>query len=260
MDTSINPITVVGTNTFTASNFTLPSSATAAMVTNNTMTTATTTTTPALVKGTPYRDNTTAGIFSIDISIVIDTTTGWISLSKTRRESQFLDEEGVSHLHGACYMPGTRELVVGRSSGVFSYSPDDRGGATGLEGKKSYIQCLKNYILIAHTNSTTTNTTSAATTTNNNNNSIASYTSTSSLNMMVNTGTMGGDDSISVLSRFSALGNTTSLGSSNHGSVSLQDAMATTNTNTSSVDVIIYDLRNKFIAGSLQLVSRFVII
>lgn len=41
-----------------------------------------------------------------------------------------------------------QEMVVGREDGVYFFSPEDRGGAAGFEGKKQFVGCLWNYILV----------------------------------------------------------------------------------------------------------------
>lgn len=89
-----------------------------------------------------------AGIFAVDVSLRVDAVSDLVSLSSTRKPAQYLDEEGAT---AACvsYMADTRELIVGREPGIFSYSPDDRGGAVGLEGNKTCVQCIRNYVLIA---------------------------------------------------------------------------------------------------------------
>lgn len=38
--------------------------------------------------------------------------------------------------------------MVGREDGVYFFSPEDRGGAAGFEGKKRHVGCLWNYILV----------------------------------------------------------------------------------------------------------------
>lgn len=40
-------------------------------------------------------------------------------------------------------------MVVGREDGVYFFSPEDRGGAAGFEGKKQHVGCLWNYILVS---------------------------------------------------------------------------------------------------------------
>lgn len=46
-------------------------------------------------------------------------------------------------------MAETKELVVGRDDGVFSYSVDDRGGAAGFDGTKQCVVSIGRYILVA---------------------------------------------------------------------------------------------------------------
>jgi len=60
-----------------------------------------------------------------------------------------LDERGVSGGTNVAYNSLTHELVVGRSDGVYFYTPEDRGSAAGFEGDKQGLACLKNYILVA---------------------------------------------------------------------------------------------------------------
>ena len=141
-----------------------------------------------------------AGIFAVDVSLRVDSVSGLVSLSSKRKAAQFLDEDGAL---AACvsYMADTRELIVGREPGIFSYSPEDRGGAVGLEGSKTFVQCIRNYILVASD--------------------------------MVTGGSssiISGDDGTSIMS----------------GSAS---------TASSREIVTIYDLRNKIIVGTTQLVS-----
>jgi len=45
-------------------------------------------------------------------------------------------------------MAETRELVVGRDEGVFSYSSEDRGGAAGFEGSKQCVATVGRHILV----------------------------------------------------------------------------------------------------------------
>ena len=74
--------------------------------------------------------------------IVYDT-----SSSSSRRAPSVLDDAGCS---AGCssYMPETRELVVGRDEGVFSYSSEDRGGAAGFEGSKQCVATVGRHILV----------------------------------------------------------------------------------------------------------------
>lgn len=70
------------------------------------------------------------------------------SLSPSRRAPAVLDERGASRLC-SCYVKDTKELVVGRNEGIFSYSVEDRGGAVGFEGEKQCVSAVGRYILVA---------------------------------------------------------------------------------------------------------------
>ncbi|CAN0109564.1 unnamed protein product, partial [Discosporangium mesarthrocarpum] len=68
--------------------------------------------------------------------------------TRTDAEPLVLDERGCV---GGCssFSQGSQELVVGRTDGVYFYTPEDRGGAAGFEGSKHHVGCLWEYILVA---------------------------------------------------------------------------------------------------------------
>lgn len=85
-------------------------------------------------------------VFDVSLST---TTSGAVIPSSTRRPVHVLDEFGASKLC-ASYIKDLRELVVGRSEGVFSYSVEDRGAAAGFEGIKQCVTSVGRYILVAN--------------------------------------------------------------------------------------------------------------
>ncbi|CAM9660205.1 unnamed protein product [Pylaiella littoralis] len=71
--------------------------------------------------------------------------------TRTDAEPLVLDElgcrEGCSAF-GQSTQARDGEMVVGREDGVYFFSPEDRGGAAGFEGRKKHVGCLWNYILV----------------------------------------------------------------------------------------------------------------
>jgi hypothetical protein len=83
-------------------------------------------------------DIDTAGILVLDTSMIVS---GAVSLPAQRRLPHLLDEKGAAN-NCSSYMSSTKELLVGREEGVFSYSVEDRGGAAGFEGEKQGISAV----------------------------------------------------------------------------------------------------------------------
>lgn len=83
-------------------------------------------------------DPNEAGILVLDTSMV-QTPAGLVA--GPRRPPHLLDERGASP-GCSSLMKDTKELVVGREEGVFSYSIEDRLGAAGFEGEKQCISAV----------------------------------------------------------------------------------------------------------------------
>lgn len=83
------------------------------------------------------------GITVFDVSTTVSSS-GVISLSTSRKPPHILDYRGASKFC-SCYVNDTKELVVGRSEGIFSFSVDDRGSAAGLEGEKQCVSSVGRY-------------------------------------------------------------------------------------------------------------------
>ena len=96
----------------------------------------------------------TAGIICFDCSLSGNNHTNSMSniTPANRRNPVILDDMfGVQSASCATFMKDTMELVVTRPEGVFSFSPDDRGGAAGIEGTKQCVCAIGRYVLVATT-------------------------------------------------------------------------------------------------------------
>lgn len=83
-------------------------------------------------------DPLAAGILVLDTSVVM-TASGPVAAA--RRPPHTLDERG-AEAGCSSYVRDTRELVVGRAEGVFSYSVEDRLAAAGFDGGKQCISAI----------------------------------------------------------------------------------------------------------------------
>lgn len=85
---------------------------------------------------------------SLTSSIQSQKDTQMLQLSNHRRPTTVLDDRGAA-VGCSSYMTDTKELVVGRDEGIFSYSVEDRGGAAGIEGVKQCVSAVGRYVLVA---------------------------------------------------------------------------------------------------------------
>lgn len=90
-------------------------------------------------------DPQSAGICVFDTSMV-SSAAGLVPAQ--RRAPHLLDERGAQP-GCSSFMNDTKELVIGREEGVFSYSVEDRGGAAAFEGEKQCICAVGRYVLVA---------------------------------------------------------------------------------------------------------------
>jgi hypothetical protein len=74
------------------------------------------------------------GVLVYDTTVTMSSITGGMTATN-RKPPHVLDERGAA---SGCssLIRDTKELLIGREEGVFSFSVDDRGGAAGLEGNK----------------------------------------------------------------------------------------------------------------------------
>eukprot|EP00595_Chromulina_sp_UTEXLB2642_P001936 CAMPEP_0196767992 /NCGR_PEP_ID=MMETSP1095-20130614/42212_1 /TAXON_ID=96789 ORGANISM="Chromulina nebulosa, Strain UTEXLB2642" /NCGR_SAMPLE_ID=MMETSP1095 /ASSEMBLY_ACC=CAM_ASM_000446 /LENGTH=305 /DNA_ID=CAMNT_0042136947 /DNA_START=249 /DNA_END=1167 /DNA_ORIENTATION=- len=101
---------------------------------------------PSTPSTTISSDIELGGIMTYDVSIIV-TSTGSVIPSNHRKPVNILDDRGAAKLCST-YVKDTRELVVAREEGVFSYSVEDRGGAAGFEGIKQCVCAVGRYILV----------------------------------------------------------------------------------------------------------------
>lgn len=84
------------------------------------------------------------GILVFDVSTVQNAVTGNVNLLSNRQPQVVLDERGAAKLC-SCYSKETKELVIGRNEGIFSYSVEYRGGASAFEGDKMCVCAVGRY-------------------------------------------------------------------------------------------------------------------
>lgn len=89
--------------------------------------------------------NESVGVAVIDTSVTV-TLAGPV-LSVNRKRIQILDTVGSSPMCSSV-MKTTRELILCRQDGIYSFSADDRGGATSLDGTKNCLHTLGRYVLV----------------------------------------------------------------------------------------------------------------
>lgn len=83
-----------------------------------------------------------AGILVLDTSVSV---AAGGTMSMHRRPPHALDELG-GRPGCSSIMKGTRELLIARGEGVFCYSVEDRGGASGFEGEKQGVSAVGRYV------------------------------------------------------------------------------------------------------------------
>jgi hypothetical protein len=88
------------------------------------------------------------GIIVLDTSVTVTLAGPVLSVN---RKSPFIADSVGADAMCSSYMPVTRELVVCRKDGVYSYTVDDRGGAASLDGQKHCVLAVSRYVLVGST-------------------------------------------------------------------------------------------------------------
>lgn len=86
------------------------------------------------------------GIMVYDVSY---TNSSNVMLKENRRPPNMLDDRGASKFCSSL-LKDTKELIVGRNEGIFSYSIEYRGSAVAFEGEKLCISTVGKYVLVAN--------------------------------------------------------------------------------------------------------------
>lgn len=83
-------------------------------------------------------------VFDVSLSLLPNKSTYVIS---PRQSPKALDDKGASKFN-ACFFKATSELVVARNEALYTYTVEDKGGATAMFGDKMCLHCVGRYTLI----------------------------------------------------------------------------------------------------------------
>lgn len=87
-----------------------------------------------------------AGIIVFDVSLSLIPNKS-IYVISPRQGPKALDEQGASKFN-VCFFKSSSELVVARNEALYTYTVDDKGGATAMFGDKMCLHCVGRYTLI----------------------------------------------------------------------------------------------------------------
>lgn len=87
-----------------------------------------------------------AGIIVFDVSLSLIPNKSVYVISP-RQSPKALDEKGATKF-SACFFKATSELVVARNEALYTYTVEDKGGATAMFGDKMCLHCVGRYTLI----------------------------------------------------------------------------------------------------------------